>query len=66
MKKYRIDLDSPQGNAWYFIGLASKLGKENGDTKQEIEAFRTQLMAGNYSELVATFLEKYGDMVEID
>lgn len=66
MKRVKIYLAGPQGNAWYFIGLASKLGKQLGESEDEIKAFRDKMMSGDYFQLLETFLEKYGHMVELD
>jgi hypothetical protein len=62
----RIDLNGPQGNAFYLIGLASKLGKQLDYTPAEIKDIQGRMMSGDYQHLVSIFIEEFGAVVELD
>jgi hypothetical protein len=55
-----IDLAGPQGNAFALLGLATKLAAQLG---LDGEAVQTELQAGDYEHLVATFDRHFGAFV---
>jgi hypothetical protein len=62
LKKREIDLTGPQGNAFCLIGIARNWGKELGkDTK----AITTEMMSGDYENLVCVFDREFGDICDL-
>lgn len=59
-KKIEIDLAGPQGNAFYLLGLAKQLARKLDLNGQQIT---TEMMNGNYENLIQTFDEYFGDHV---
>jgi hypothetical protein len=57
-----IDLTGPDGNAFVLIGTAGNLAKQLGlDSK----AIRTEMMAGDYENLVNVFDKHFGEFVTL-
>ena len=57
-----IDLTGPDGNAFELIGTAGNLAKQLGlDSK----AIRTEMMAGDYENLVNVFDKHFGNFVTL-
>ena len=57
-----IDLTGPDGNAFVLIGTAAKLARQLGlDSK----AIRTEMMAGNYENLINVFDKHFGNFVTL-
>lgn len=56
-----IDLQGPQGNAFYLIGVARQLGKEVGMSEAEISAITTEMTAGDYKHLLTTLEDSFSD-----
>jgi len=61
--KIEIDLTGPDGNAFYLIGVARKLGSQIGMSPKEIGIMTTEMMSGDYENVITTFDEKFGDLV---
>jgi hypothetical protein len=57
-----IDLTGPDGNAFVLIGMASKLAKQLGLDKDNIQK---EMMSGNYEHLVNTFDKHFGNFVTL-
>ena len=57
-----IDLTGPNGNAFYLIGMASKLAKQLGLDSNEI---KTEMMSGDYENLIKVFDKYFGDFVTL-
>lgn len=53
-----IDLNGPEGNAFYLIGLVSSTAKQLGMSKHTIT---TRMMSGDYFNLLAEFEAAFGD-----
>ena len=63
-KKQVIDLTGPQGNAFYLLGLASKLSKQVGI---EHEGFiLDDMKSGDYEHLIKTFDHYFGDVIDLE
>lgn len=58
-----IDLSGPLGNAFYLLGLASKLGSKIGMSETEIKETQEQMKAGDYENLVNVFEDVFKDEV---
>lgn len=64
-KGIEIDLTGPQGNAFFLLGTASKLGRQLGWDKDEIEILLKQMRNGDYENLVNTFDKYFGNIVTL-
>ena len=64
-KGIEIDLTGPQGNAFFLLGTASKLGRQLGWDRDEIEILLRQMRSSNYENLVNTFDKHFGDFVTL-
>ena len=59
-----IDLQGPQGNAFAVIGYAVDLLRQL-DRRDEVHAMRTDMMSGDYNNLLRIFEENFSDYVEL-
>ena len=57
-----IDLTGPDGNAFVLIGTAGNLAKQLG---LDAKAIRTEMMAGDYENLVNVFDKHFGEFVTL-
>ena len=64
-KGIEIDLTGPQGNAFFLLGTASKLGRQLGWDRDEIEILLRQMRNGDYENLVNTFDKYFGNIVTL-
>ena len=63
-RKRVIDLNGPEGNAFYLLGLASKLAKQVGI---EHDGFIIDDMkSGDYEHLIKTFDHYFGDVIDLE
>ena len=62
-KKLEINLNSPEGNAYLLVALASKLGKELGLDNFRIRCIQDEMMLSDYEMLIQTFDKWFGDYV---
>ena len=62
-RKIEIDLNGPEGNAWYLIGLAGSLGKQLNMTSFRIKCIQDEMMLSNYEMTIQTFDKWFGDYV---
>ena len=60
-----IDLTGPQGNAFFLLGTASKLGRELGFEKEEIEILLREMKRGDYENLINVFDKYFGSIVTL-
>jgi hypothetical protein len=59
-KRLEIDLRGPEGNAYWLLGAAEKLGKELGlDTKK----IQDEMSSDDYENLINVFDSYFGDYV---
>lgn len=63
--RIEIDLTGPQGNAYFLLGTASKLGRELGWDREDIEILLRQMRRSDYENLVNTFDKYFGDFVTL-
>ena len=59
-----IDLKGPQGNAFALMSQADDFLRQLG-RRQEFSAMRTNMMSGDYDNLIRIFEENFGDYVEL-
>ena len=62
-KKLTIDLTGPQGNAFYLLGLASKLCKDIGLDDTMV---LNDMKSGDYEHLIKTFDNKFGMIIDLE
>tara|TARA_Y100000310_G_scaffold188952_1_gene188907 strand:- start:806 stop:1027 length:222 start_codon:yes stop_codon:yes gene_type:complete len=58
-----IDLEGPQGNAFALMAIAEDWLRQM-DRRDEFRLMRTEMMSGDYSNLLRVFQSKFGDLVE--
>ena len=64
--KRGIDLNGPEGNAYYILGTANNLCKQldlDDDTKQRIS---DEMTSGDYEHLILTFDKYFGKLVDLE
>tara|TARA_R110002167_G_scaffold289341_1_gene494419 strand:+ start:71 stop:337 length:267 start_codon:yes stop_codon:yes gene_type:complete len=62
-RKMTIDLTGPQGNAFYLLGLASKLCKQ---LEIEDDIILEDMKMGGYEHLITTFDDYFGDYIDLE
>lgn len=61
-EKPYIDLNGPQGNAFFILGTASKLAKKLGLDEQ---AIIKEMKAEDYDNLLIVFNKHFGDYMDL-
>ena len=59
-----IDLKGPQGNAFALMSIADDFLRQMG-RRDKFNAMRTEMMSGDYDNLIRIFEENFGDYVEL-
>ena len=59
----RVDLTGPDGNAFALLGLAQNLAKQLGYDKEERDALKSEMMEGDYENLIQTLDAHFGAFV---
>ena len=59
-----IDLQGPNGNAFALMGRAVDLLRQL-DRRDEVHAMRTDMMSGDYDNLIRIFEKNFGDYVTL-
>ena len=59
-----IDLQGPQGNAFALMGYADDFLRQMG-RRDEFNAMRTDMMSGDYDNLLDIFEKNFGDYVTL-
>ena len=59
-----IDLQGPKGNAFALMAHADDFLRQMG-RRDEFSAMRTNMMSGDYDNLIRIFEENFGDYVEL-
>ena len=62
-RKFEIDLNSPEGNAFYLLSLVDSLGKRVGIPFEVRKDIKDVMMMGSYEELIKTFDIWFGNYV---
>lgn len=57
-----IDLNGPQGNAYYLMGTAKDLARQMG---KDGEAIVKRMMSGDYENLLSVIEEEFGDVITL-
>ncbi len=64
-KKIVIDLDGEQGNAFYILAVAVKIGKSLGMPADKIAAIQSEMKSSDYENLIQTFDKYFGDYADL-
>ena len=59
-----IDLQGPQGNGFALMAYAKDLLRQL-DRRDEVHAMRTDMMSGDYDNLIRIFEENFGEYVTL-
>ena len=59
-----IDLQGPKGNAFFLMAQAEDFLRQM-DRRDEFNAMRTEMMSGDYDNLIRVFEENFGDYVDL-
>ena len=59
-----IDLQGPQGNAFALMAYADDFLRQMG-RRHEFNAMRTEMMSGDYDNLIRIFEENFGEYVTL-
>ena len=59
-----IDLQGPQGNAFALMAYADDFLRQMG-RRHEFNAMRTDMMSGDYDNLIRIFEKNFGDYVTL-
>ena len=62
-RKQVIDLTGPEGNAFYLLGLASKLCKQ---LELDEELVLYDMRMGGYEHLITTFDDYFGNVIDLE
>jgi hypothetical protein len=60
-----IDLTGPEGNAFFLLGAASKLGRQLGLDSDEIGVILRNMRSGDYENLINVFDANFGHFVTL-
>jgi len=60
-----IDLTGPQGNSYYLIGTAMRMGKQVGMSAKYIDEMVHRMMDGDYENLIKVFDDEFGSVVTL-
>tara|TARA_B100000282_G_C31269780_1_gene281593 strand:- start:261 stop:488 length:228 start_codon:yes stop_codon:yes gene_type:complete len=61
-----IDLTGPDGNAFALIAYANRFAKQLGYTPQQRGDLNTEMMGGDYENLLEVFDKAFGDFVILE
>lgn len=59
MSKPELKLVNEDGNAFYIIGKAVKVARQEGWDKEKIEKFQKEAMSGDYNKVLQTCMEYF-------
>ena len=62
LRKREIDLNGPQGNAYFLLGTGRNWAKELGIDWEKIHA---EMTSDDYEHLIKTFDKYFGDYVDL-
>jgi hypothetical protein len=64
-QKQVVDLSGPQGNAYFLLASASRMGRQLGMTAEEVEVMMADMRSSDYKHLVETFDNHFGTFVDL-
>ena len=61
-----INLDGPQGNAFYLLGMVYELGRILSYSKVELDRIVDEMQSGDYENLIHVFDSYFGEYVDLE
>ena len=58
-----INLNGPDGNAYVLLGIAKKLSRELGYTKEHEAEIQQRMMSSDYENLLTVLDEEFGEYI---
>ena len=65
MSSYTINLNGPQGNAYYLLGVANVLGKQLNMSVSDRQKLVNEMKSKDYAHLLEVFKREFGSFVEL-
>ena len=65
-RKRVIDLDGPEGNAFYILGTAKNLCKQIGVGDERTTEILDEMRSDDYEHLIQTFDKYFGKLVDLE
>ena len=65
-RKRVIDLNGPEGNAFYLLGTASKLCKQIGISSSRTKEIMDEMKSSDYENLIQLFDKYFGKLVDLE
>lgn len=68
-RKQVIDLNGPQGNAFYLLGSAKQFHKDLtrfGIELPSIESIQSEMTSGDYENLILVFDKYFGNYIDLE
>ena len=63
--KIEINIRGSNGNSFYLIAMAGQIGKGLGYDTEKVGQIISQMVSGDYENLVKVFEESFGDHVKL-
>lgn len=60
-----IDLTGPDGNAFVLLGIANRLARQLGYSREEINDLINEMKGSDYEYLIQTFDDHFGKFVTL-
>ena len=65
-RKQVIDLNGPEGNAFYLLGTAMNLCKQIGISVERRDEIIDEMKSDDYEHLIQTFDKYFGKLVDLE
>lgn len=65
-EKQVIDLNGPQGNAFFLLGKAKNLCKQIGISKDMTDSILDDMQSSDYEHLINVFDDNFGRLVDLE
>ena len=65
-RKRVIDLNGPEGNAFYLLGTAMNLCKQIGISVERRDEILDEMRSDDYEHLIQTFDKYFGKLVDLE
>ena len=65
-RKRVIDLNGPDGNAFYLLGTAMSLCKQIGISVERKDEILDELKSSDYEHLITTFDKYFGKLIDLE
>ena len=65
-RKRVIDLNGPDGNAFYLLGTAMNLCKQIGISSERTEEILDEMKSSDYENLIKVFDKYFGKVIDLE